>query len=89
MRVADASFNGVDQMRYRAYGESRDAGTNLKTDHKFTSQIEDTSIGLHCRASRAHDRAIGRFTAPHPIAPNGDNPQGLSGCSRTSDNPLR
>lgn len=41
IRVADMNFGAVDGMRYKPYGESRDAGTNLKTDHKFTSQIEE------------------------------------------------
>ncbi|MBI2939715.1 MAG: hypothetical protein HYY04_04690, partial [Chloroflexi bacterium] len=54
----------VDQMRYKAFGESRDAGANLNTDHRFTSQIEDASIGLYWYNVRAYDPAIGRFTRP-------------------------
>src|SRR5207249_2693679 len=57
IRVADANFAAVDQQRYTPFGVSRDAGTNLQTDHLFTSQVQDQSIGLYWYASRAYDSA--------------------------------
>ncbi|MGQ9674125.1 MAG: hypothetical protein ACUVX1_00460 [Chloroflexota bacterium] len=55
IRVADSGFNAVDGMRYRPYGGSRDVGSNLKTDHKYTGQVEDGSVGLCWYNSRAYD----------------------------------
>ncbi|TAK27713.1 MAG: hypothetical protein EPO21_23565 [Chloroflexota bacterium] len=89
IRVADANFNAVDGMRYLPYGGSRDQGTNLHTDHKFTSQIEDASIGLYWYASRAYDPAIGRFLIPDNIVPDPANPQALNRYSYTFNNPVR
>ena len=47
----------VDGMRYRPFGEDRDAGTGLNTDRKFTGQTEDEAAGLYWYASRAYDPA--------------------------------
>jgi hypothetical protein len=45
IRVATATFLRVanGSQRYKPFGESRDPGTGLNTDHKFTGQIEDAS----------------------------------------------
>ena len=56
-------------MRYRPYGEDRDAGSTLNTDRKFTGQTEDEAAGLYWYASRAYDPAIGRFVSPDSIVP--------------------
>ena len=32
-------------MRYKPYGEDRDAGSSLNTDRKFTGQTEDEAAG--------------------------------------------
>lgn len=88
IRVADGSFSALDRMRYTPYGVDRDPGTHLDTDHKFTSQVEDESIGLYWYASRAYDPALGRFTAPDTIVPGAGNPQALNRYSYVVNNPL-
>ncbi len=87
--VADYSFSPLDQMRYTPYGVDRDPGTHLNTDHKFTSQIEDGSIGLYWYASRAYDPMLGRFTAPDTVVPGAGNPQALNRYSYVLNNPLK
>ncbi|TAK31709.1 MAG: RHS repeat-associated core domain-containing protein [Chloroflexota bacterium] len=89
IRVADVNFNAVDGMRYLPYGGSRDAGTNLQTDHLFTSQVLDASIGLYWYNSRAYDPVLGRFLVPDTIVPNAMNPQSLNRYSYGRNNPLR
>jgi RHS repeat-associated protein len=88
VRVANANFAALDQMRYTPWGVSRDAGTNLDTDHKFTSQVEDASLRLYWYVSRAYDPALGRFTCPDSIVPNPGNPQSLNRYSYVRNNPL-
>jgi RHS repeat-associated protein len=89
IRSADASFTAVDGMRYKPYGESRDTGSNLQTDHKFTGQIEDGSIGLYWYSSRAYDATLSRFTCPDSLIPNTRNPQSLNRYSYVLNNPLK
>ena len=78
IRVLDSSFTALDGMRYKPYGEDRDAGDALVTDRKFTGQTEDEAAGLYWYASRAYDPAIGRFVSPDPIVPAPANPQSLN-----------
>ena len=87
--VSDSSFAPLDQMRYTPYGVDRDPGTHLNTDHKFTSQIHDESIGLYWYASRAYDPMVGRFAVPDTIVPGAGNPQALNRYSYVLNNPLR
>jgi RHS repeat-associated protein len=89
IRAADSSFLAVDGMRYKPYGESRDIGSSLQTDHKFTSQIEDSSIGLYWYGSRAYDAALGRFLIPDTIVPDPGNPQAINRYSYALNNPLQ
>ena len=77
IRMLDSSFTAVDGMRYEAYGEDRDSGTDLKTDRKFTGQTEDESIGLYWYQSRAYDPEIGRFVSPDPDCAGGGESPGL------------
>ena len=88
IRVLDSSFAAVDGMRYKPYGEDRDTGTSLNTDHKFTGQTEDETAGLYWYASRAYDPAIGRFVSPDSIVPEPGNPQSLNRYSYVYNNPL-
>ena len=37
IRVADASFAPLAQMRYKPFGGGRDSGSGLDTDHRFTA----------------------------------------------------
>ena len=89
VRVLDDSFTALDGMRYRPFGEDRDAGTGLNTDRKFTGQTEDEAAGLYWYASRAYDPAIGRFCSPDPIVPEPGNPQALNRYSYVYNNPLK
>ena len=89
IRVLDGSFTALDGMRYKPYGEDRDAGTTLNTDRKFTGQTEDETAGLYWYASRAYDPAIGRFVSPDPIVPAPGNPQSLNRYSYVYNNPLK
>ena len=89
IRVMDSSFTAVDGMRYKPYGEDRDAGTSLNTDRKFTGQTEDETAGLYWYASRAYDPAIGRFVSPDSIVPAPGNPQSLNRYSYVYNNPLK
>src|SRR5438105_642636 len=88
IRTADASFTPLDQQRYTPYGVSRDAGTNLGTDHLFTGQVQDQAIGLYWYASRAYDPVIGRFTQADTVVPDGGDPQSLNRYSYCRNNPL-
>ncbi|HEX5414308.1 MAG TPA: RHS repeat-associated core domain-containing protein [Chloroflexota bacterium] len=89
IRVADATFVPLDQMRYAAYGASRDAGSNLNTDHLFTGQTQDAAIGLYWYQSRAYDPAIGRFTQPDTVVPDPKNPQALNRYAYGLNSPVR
>ena len=89
IRVLDSSFTALDGMRYKPYGEDRDAGDALVTDRKFTGQTEDEAAGLYWYASRAYDPAIGRFVSPDPIVPAPANPQSLNRYSYVYNNPLK
>ena len=86
--MLDSSFTALDGMRYRPYGEDRDAGSTLNTDRKFTGQTEDEAAGLYWYASRAYDPAIGRFVSPDSIVPAPANPQALNRYSYVYNNPL-
>jgi len=88
LRVTDSNFNPLDQMRYTPYGVGRDAGSNLGTDHLFTGQIEDQSIGLYWYATRAYDPTLGRFCCPDSIVPSPIDPQSLNRYSYVRNNPL-
>ena len=89
IRVLDSSFTALDGMRYKPFGEDRDAGTGLNTDRKFTGQTEDEAAGLYWYASRAFDAAIGRFVSPDSIVPAPGNPQSLNRYSYVYNNPLK
>ena len=89
IRVLDSSFTALDGMRYKPYGEDRDAGNALATDRKFTGQTEDAAAGLYWYASRAYDAAIGRFVSPDSIVPAPGNPQSLNRYSYVYNNPLK
>ena len=89
IRVMNSSFTALDGMRYKPYGEDRDAGSSLKTDRKFTGQTEDEAAGLYWYASRAYDPDIGRFVSPDPIVPAPGNPQSLNRYSYVYNNPLK
>jgi RHS repeat-associated protein len=78
LRVTDASFAHLDQLRYTPYGVSRDPGTALGTDHLFTGQIQTQSIELYWYASRAYDPTLGRFCCPDSIVPSASDPQALN-----------
>ena len=87
--VLDSSFTALDGMRYKPYGEDRDAGTSLNTDRKFTGQTEDEAAGLYWYQSRAYDPAIGRFVSPDTIVPDPSNPQSLNRYGYVRNNPLK
>lgn len=54
---------------------ARDTGIAPGTEHLFTGQLEDASIGLDWYASRGYDPALGRFTQADTLAPSlGDQP---------------
>ena len=89
VRVLDSSFTALDGMRYKPYGEDRDAGTALVTDRKFTGQTEDEAAGLYWYASRAYDPEIGRFVSPDPIVPDPSKPQSLNRYGYVRNNPLK
>jgi RHS repeat-associated protein len=88
VRVADSSLAAVDQMRYTPYGVPRDAGANLPTDHLYTSQVYDHSVGLYWYGSRAYDPQTGRFTAPDPVVPRPRGSPALNRYSYPRNNPL-
>ena len=88
IRVLDSSFAALDGMGNRPYGEDRDAGTSLNTDHKFTGQTEDETAGLYWYASRAYEPEIGRFVSPDSVVPDPLNPQSLNRYGYVFNNPL-
>ena len=89
IRVLNDSFTALDGMRYKPYGEDRDAGSRLNTDRKFTGQTEDEAAGLYWYASRAYDPTIGRFVSPDTVVPAPGNPQSLNRYSYVYNNPLK
>ena len=88
IRVLDDSFTALDGMRYRPFGEDRDAGSRLNTDRKFTGQTEDETAGLYWYASRAYEPEIGRFVSPDSVVPDPLNPQSLNRYGYVFNNPL-
>ena len=89
VRVADAVFSPLDQMRYRPFGADRDAGTVLNTDQKFTDQAHDASTGLYWYGSRYYDPHLARFAQPDPAVPAAADPQAFNRYSYVRNNPLR
>ena len=87
-RVSDSSFNPLDGQRFTPFGISRDSGTNLGTDHLFTGQIQDQSVGLYWYVSRAYDPSIGRFCCPDAIVPTAGDPQSLNRYTYARNSPV-
>ena len=81
----EATFSGP------CFGGRRNSppeGLNLGTDHLFTGQVWDDSIGLYWYGSRAYDPIIGRFCCPDSIVPSPGDPQSLNRYSYVRNNPL-
>ena len=68
IRVLDSGFTALDGMRYKPYGEDRDAGTSLNTDHKFTGQTEDEAAGLHPRTNKGRSAARAPLVVMSPLS---------------------
>ncbi len=85
------SFTGtkVSELRYMPYGETRYSSGSTSTDKRFTSQEEQTGIGLYNYGVRFYDPQIGRFISADTIVPAPGNPESLNRFSYALNNALR
>ena len=85
---ADGSWNS--ELRYTAFGETRNIGPSGITPTKFryTGQLQDSYINLVWMGSRWYDPDLGRFLSPNSIVPAKGNPQGLDRYAYVDNNPI-
>jgi RHS repeat-associated protein len=82
--VVKATGPITGQLRYKAYGEARDAwGITDTTKYHFTGQREESTIGLYYYSSRWYDAALGRFVQADTLVPEPGNPQALNRQGKT------
>jgi RHS repeat-associated protein len=70
--TVDATGNAISMLKYTAYGELR-TGTST-TDYQYTSQRNESEIGLYYYIARFYDPVIGHFIQPDSVIPNPNNP---------------
>jgi RHS repeat-associated protein len=88
--VVAATSPLTGELRYRAYGETRNGwGITDTTKYRFTGQREEGTIGLHFYNARWYDAALGRFVQADSIVPQPGNPQALNRYSYVLNNPLK
>jgi RHS repeat-associated protein len=78
----------VSSQRYYPYGARRGSNT-VVTPYRFTSQREESTIGLYYYGARYYDAALGRFIQADTIVPEPGNPQALNRYSYVLNNALR
>jgi len=62
----------VSELRYceaflwdKSWGETRYTSSTTPTQHQYTGQRNEVSIGLYFYNARFYDPALGRFTSAH------------------------
>jgi RHS repeat-associated protein len=87
--VVKATGPITGQLRYKAYGETRDTwGISTTTKYHFTGQREESTIGLYFYHARWYDPALGRFVQADGAVPDPHNPQALNRYSYAHNNPM-
>jgi RHS repeat-associated protein len=86
--TTDSSGNNMTRQNYYPFGALRPGpGNNLPVDETYLGKTLDAATGLVQMGARYYDPAIGRFTAPDPIA-HPDEPQSLNPYAYAHNNPL-
>ncbi len=85
----DGSWNS--ELRYTAFGETRDIGPSGITPMKFryTGQLQQAEIGLYYYSARWYDPYLNRWAQPDAIIPDPYNPQDWDRYSYVRNNPLK
>ena len=78
----------VAEQRYYPYGQVRWSDGTLPTDHQFTGQKREASLGLYDYYARFYDPYIHCFISADTIVPNPGNPQDLNRYSYVRNSPL-
>ena len=87
IRVLDSSFTALDGMRYKPYGEDRDAGTAVWSRTASSPARPRTRPPACTGTPRGRMTRIGRFVSPDPIVPDPFNPQSLNRYGYVYNNP--
>ena len=76
-------------LRYTPWGKERWASNATPTEYQYTSQRNDSTLGLYDYNARYYDPAIGRFISADTIVPDSTSPQSLNRFSYVQNSPLR
>ncbi len=87
--VLETSVIGVDinDEKYFAYGEQRDAGP-VNTENQYTDQKRDDT-GLYYYGARYYDPSLGTFISPDAIVPDASHVFGYNRFMYGYGNPMR
>jgi RHS repeat-associated protein len=83
----NSSGSKIAELRYKAWGETRYTSGTTPTTYQFTSQRNETALGLYFYNARWYDPSLSRFTSADTLVPGGA--QGYDRFSYTSNNPVR
>jgi RHS repeat-associated protein len=87
-RTADISGGSAERQLYKAWGETRSAGT-VGTKYQYTGQYSYTiDFGLHFYRSRWFDSYLNRWAQPDDIIPEPGNPADWDRYSYVRNNPV-
>ena len=78
----------LSELRYKPFGEIRYSSGSTPTDKRFTSQEEQTDIGLYSFGARFFSPLLGRFISADTIVPRPSAPQSLNRYSYVENSPL-
>jgi RHS repeat-associated protein len=88
--VDHISARALTEVRYKAWGEDRDAAGAPPTSYRYTGQrSEMDGIGLYYYKARWYDPALGRFVQADPIVPDPYNPLDWDRYAYVRSNPLK
>ncbi len=82
-----SSGSKIAELRYKAWGETRYTSGTTYTAYQFTSQRNETALGLYFYNARWYDPALARFTRADTLVPAGV--QGYDRYAYANNNPLR
>ena len=87
--TTDANGVAIAKMLYTAWGETRYASGDLKTDYEYTGQRNENEIGLHFYGARWYDSQLGRFVQADTMIPQSQGVQAYDRFAYVNNNPLR
>jgi RHS repeat-associated protein len=88
-KLALSEAEGVAELRYLPFGQTRWMSGTTPTDRRFTGQREVPAIGLYDYNARMYWPAAGRFVSADTVVPGPGNPQAFNRYSYVLNNPLR